>query len=170
MKIFIFTCILIAAVMTGCNHDRTQSRLEDCPYGKPKAVFHSEMPGVSEHGFSATAYDATEQFLLDNKIRVTLIQSGCEKPVQEFRFEWTRGTQEHSNTDWTSNIIQLLKRLAALDPKTAPLNAWAQAIEAMPQDWVPGEAREIQPGTLVKMDTVGGDQEEILVLILGADS
>ncbi len=170
MKYIFLLYIFIAAVMAGCNHDRTQSRLEDCPYGKPRAVFHADMPGVSEHGFSATAYDATEQFLLDSTIRVTLIQSGCEKPVQEFRFEWTRGALELSNNGWVSNSIRLLKRLAALDPKTAPLNAWAQAIEALPPDWVPGESREIQPGTLVKMDTITGDQEEILVLILGADS
>ena len=160
--------VLVIIGFAGCNHRGTSKKLGDCPYGNPVAVFHSKMKGVTNHQFTPTSYDATEQFVLDDTIAVTLLQSGCEKPIQEFRFEFSSDTREKSAISPVESAVMLLKRLGGLDPSTAALNAWAQAIEAMPPDWIFGEPREIQPGTSVKLDWIPADGMQTLVLVLGA--
>jgi hypothetical protein len=163
---FIFICL--TAGLTACRSNGAPEKLEDCPYGKPVAVFGAQIPGISGHQFSSTPYDATEQFMLDDTISVILLQSGCEKPVQEFRFTYALDLEASNSVYPSENAVRFLRRLGSIDPSTLPLIAWAQAIEALPTDWIQGEPRAVQPGTLVKLDWISTAQSQTLILVLGA--
>jgi hypothetical protein len=168
MNNIISLLMLMVIGFTACKQQGASEKLEDCPYGKPVAVFSSGMKGVTSHQFTPTPYDASEQFVLDDTIAVTLLQSGCEKPIQEFRFEFSPDAYEKSAFSPAEIAVSLLNRLGSLDPSTAALSAWAQAIAAMPSDWILAEPREIQPGTSVKLDWISADGLQTLILVLGA--
>ncbi len=146
-------------------------KLEDCPYGRPKAVFSEAMPGISAHQFVEEPYAATERFHLGDTLTVTLIQSGCEKPVQEFRFEMPppQPNSADSHAFWAAKAVDLLYVLANLDASTTPLSAWAQAIEAQIPNFILGESLPIQQDTYVRIDRIRASEGVILLLTLGAN-
>ncbi len=161
----LFFCLGLLAV--SCQ-PRGPRKLEDCPYGRPRAVFSEAMPGVSAHQFLEEPYATTESFRLGDTLVVTLIQSGCEKPAQEFRFEMPLHAGEDSNAFWAAKCVDLLYILANLDASTTPLSAWAQAIEPKIPNFILGEPMLIQQDTYVKVDRIRSVEGVILLLTLGA--
>lgn len=165
-----FALLLLSLVLlaTACQ-PKGPRKLEDCPYGRPKAVFSEAMPGVSAHQFVEEPYAATESFRLGDTLTVVLIQSGCEKPTQEFRFEMPLQASEDSDAFWAARCVDLLYVLANLDASTAPLSAWAQAIEPQIPNFILGESLSIQQDVYVKIDRIRSAEGVILLLMLGAN-
>lgn len=64
-----------------------------CKYGKPSPILAEDVVGVSQYEFTATDSSGretaliTDTLLATSAMRFTLVQSGCEKMKQEFRFE-----------------------------------------------------------------------------------
>ncbi len=163
---FILWCSALA--VAACGHGDGPRKLEDCPYGKPNPVFSEQMPGVSAHRFESEAYSTTEEFVLGDTLAVALIQSGCEAPVQEFRFAMPPQSTPSDPAYWVEQCVDILYKMSALSAETAPLSAWALAMEAEAPNFILGESLEIQQGTYVKIDQISSADGVILLLILGA--
>lgn len=163
---FCFFCFAVA--FTACGDRNASKKLEDCPYGKPKPVFSEKMPGVSGHRFVAEPYSATEELRLGDSLAITLIQSGCETPVQEFRFELNYVPEKDDAVFWVGKCIGMLYDLSELSPDVAPLAAWAQAMEAVPPNFILGEPFAIQQDIYVSVDRIPAASGVILLLTLGA--
>lgn len=163
--------LLFAAIGTGfiqCNGGG-QKKLEDCPYGKPQPIFSEQMSGVSSHNFSTDDYSATEELILGDTLPVTLIQSGCEKPVQEFRFFIARPPAQADAAYWANLTVDILYQLSHLSPKLVPLSAWAQAIEQQTSGITLGESFQVEQDIYVNIDRMESAGGVILMLILGAE-
>ncbi len=166
----LYLMLLCAVVgVYACRQGDAPKKLEDCPYGKPKPIFSEEMPGVKRHVFVEEPYTATEEFTLGDTLQITIIQSGCEAPVQEFRFSLPRRPAADDAALWVKQCVDILYGLSALSTQTAPLSAWAQAIEVQIPNFVLGESLEIQQGTYVEIDRIPSAEGVILMLILGAE-
>lgn len=126
------------------------------------------MPGVSGHRFVAEPYSATEELRLGDSLAITLIQSGCETPVQEFRFELNYVPEKDDAVFWVGKCIGMLYDLSELSPDVAPLAAWAQAMEAVPPNFILGEPFAIQQDIYVSVDRIPAASGVILLLTLGA--
>jgi len=165
----VFFCFFISAIaLSACGDRSAPKKLEDCPAGKPKPVFSEQMPGVSGHRFTAESYSATEEFVLGDSMAIALIQSGCEQPVQEFRFSFSYTPDRDDPVFWVGKSVDALYDLSSLNAAVAPLAAWAQAIEAAPPNIILGEPFSVQQGIYVSVDRIKGASGVILLLTLGA--
>ncbi len=90
-----FKYLIISALIgltMGCK-DVKKGEENPCVYGKMTPVLNEKTSGVSEYQFNTNEEQGietallTDSVLLLNTLRFTLIQSGCEKVRQEFRFE-----------------------------------------------------------------------------------
>jgi hypothetical protein len=163
--------LLFTAMLAGfsqCNGG--PKKLEDCPYGQPKPVFSEQMPGVTAHSFRADDLSATEELTLGDTLSVTLIQSGCEKPVQEFRFVILNPPPQADAAYWADRAVDLLYQLSNISPELVPLSAWAQAIEPQIPGIAMGASFQVEQDTYVKIDRIESAGSVILMLILGAES
>ena len=168
MSRLFFYFFISAIALSACGDRSAPKKLEDCPAGKPKPVFSEQMPGVSGHRFTAESYSATEEFTLGDSMAITLIQSGCEQPVQEFRFSFSYTPERDDPVFWADKCVDILYDLSRLSPEVAPLAAWAQAIEAPPPNIILGEPFLIQQGIYVSVDRIRAASGVILLLTLGA--
>ena len=163
-------CFLFIAILAGfsqCNSG--PKKLEDCPYGQPKPIFSKQIPGVTRHSFRADALSAAEELILGDTLSITLIQSGCEKPVQEFRFVIQNPPPQADAAYWADRAVDLLYQLSKLSPELVPLSAWAQAIEPQIPGISLGEPILVEQDTYVSIDRIESAGSVILMLILGAE-
>lgn len=163
---FLLLAVLLA-VFPQCSGG--PKKFEDCPYGRPKAIFSEQMPGVTSHSFRADDLSATEELILGDTLSVTLIQSGCEKPVQEFRFVIRNPPPQAGAAYWADRAVDLLYQLSRLSPELVPLSAWAQAVEPQIPGIALGEPFQVEQDTYVSIDRIESAGSVILMLILGAE-
>lgn len=162
----IFFIAVLLAAFSQCSGG--PKKLEDCPYGQPKAIFSEQMPGVTRHSFRADDLSATEELTLGDTLFVTLIQSGCEKPVQEFRFVIQNPPPQANAAYWADRSVELLYQISRLSPDLVPLSAWAKAIEPQIANISLGESFPVEQDTYVSIDRIESAGSVILMLILGA--
>lgn len=80
LKIF-FALALFSAAFTACGEGK-----KACLLPAPTAIFAPDMLGVSGHKFEGKDLTSNEELTLaDLALRLEILQSGCEQPVQEFR-------------------------------------------------------------------------------------
>jgi len=164
-QLLLFALLLIAF----CQCSDGPKKLEDCPYDKPKPIFSEQMPGVTRHSFRTDDLSATEELTLGDSLSVTLIQSGCEKPVQEFRFVIQNPPPQANAAYWADRGVDLLYQLSNLSPELVPLSAWAQAVEQQIPRISLGEPFPVEQDTYVSIDRIESAGNVILMLILGAE-
>lgn len=160
--------LLFIAMLAGlmqCNGG--PKKLKDCPYGQPKPIFSEQIPGVTRHSFRTDDLSATEELTLGDTLAITLIQSGCEKPVQEFRFVIQNPPPQADAAYWADRAVDMLYQLSKLSPDLVPLSAWAQAVESQIPGISLGEPFLVEQDTYVSIDRIESAGSVILMLILG---
>lgn len=163
-------CILcFVLVATACQQNKGSRQLKDCPMGMPQAVFSAQMTGVSSHRFISEPYSATEELILADTLPLTLIQSGCEAPVQEFRFTILRRPERDDPTFWVNKCIEILFGISAMGNELLPIAAWAQTIEENLPNFILGESLLVQQGAYVTIDRIPSAEGVILLLTLSAE-
>jgi hypothetical protein len=79
-KIF-FGAAIFASLLMSCGEGE-----KACLLPAPSAIFTADMRGVTAHKFESKGLEANEELVLaDLAMRLEILQSGCEQPVQEFR-------------------------------------------------------------------------------------
>ncbi|MBX2926689.1 MAG: hypothetical protein KF852_02535 [Saprospiraceae bacterium] len=164
---FCLLCLVLAA--TACQQNKAPRQLKDCPMGVPKPVFPAQMPGVSSHRFTPEPYSATEELILADTLPLTLIQSGCEAPVQEFRFTILRRPERDDSAFWVNKCVEILYAISGMGNELLPLAAWAQTVEDSSPNFILGESLLIQQGAYVTIDRIPSAEGVILLLTLSAE-
>jgi len=166
-----FACFLlfIAFSLTNCG-DTSQAKSDEpfgnCQYGAPKAVFKPTIPKVNTHTFKLSKESAVENVAFEGGVNLELIQSGCEKPKQEFQFTIPADTKSFSDGDWIAMGIDLFAFMGNLAPELQPFLLWQGALKDKMDQLKLGLPHALEPGFMVKMDKVAGSESGLLIVSL----
>ena len=136
----------------------------DCRYGSPKPIFTTDMPLISSHDFQLGKQSAVETVFFDADLKLELIQSGCEKPKQEFKFTFPGDSKDFTTTDWIDLALQQLDFLGNLHKPLEPLLFWSGALKTKREEIKLGKPVALEQGHYMKIDRVAGDKEGILLI------
>lgn len=138
----------------------------DCKYGPPKAIFSDEIPKVSSHEFQLNPQTAVENVIFSDKLSLELIQSGCEKPIQEFRFTLPFDSKGLTDENWIDLSIDMFSFMGGLSESLQPFLFWFGALKDLKGQLKLGLPHELEQGRFVKLDKIASGQQGILIIIL----
>ncbi len=119
-----------------------------CKYGKPIAIFNSQMPTVKKHFFEVKKDGAgeigVEMVAFDKNLLVEIEQTGCQKAKQQFTFILAGKFQEATDDDWKDLSISFFRQFAQISPDLTTFGAWAEAIEKSKDKIRIAEAAQIE--------------------------
>jgi len=166
LKYFLFA-ISVCLILLACGGEKKSNEpFGDCQYGAPKPVFKAETPKLSKHGFQLNKNAAVEKVKFDNGIALELIQSGCEKPKQEFQFTIPAPTNNFKDGDWISMGIDMFAYMGNLAPELQPFLMWQGALKDRIDQLKLGLPHELEQGFFVKIDKVAGSDSGLLLVDL----
>lgn len=163
----LFFAFVTCGIMIACgSEEKSNAPFGNCQYGPPKAVFKAEIPKVSNHEFQLNKNAAIEKVKFDNGIALELIQSGCEKPKQEFQFTIPAPTKEFKDGDWIKMGIDMFSYMGNLAPELQPFLMWQGALKDRIDQLKIGLPHELEKGFFVKLDKVAGSDSGLLLMTL----
>lgn len=164
---FLFYTLFASLLMVACGSEKkSNAPFGNCQYGPPKAVFKAGIPKVSNHEFQLNKNAAIEKVKFDNGIALELIQSGCEKPKQEFQFTIPAPTNEFKDGDWLNMGIDMFAYMGNLAPELQPFLMWQGALKDRIDQLKLGLPHELEKGFFVKLDKVAGGDSGLLLVTL----
>ena len=138
----------------------------DCQYGPPKAIFSKEMLSIQNHQFELKAQSAIEKVDFEEGIQLELVQSGCEKPRQEFQFMVPRNTKSYTDADWINLSLDMFSFMGNLSESLKPFLFWQGALKEKRSQLKLGLPQELEQGFFVKLDKVAGEDSGIIFITL----
>jgi hypothetical protein len=155
----VFSLIVLNACQNG------QGTENDCKT-KPQAMLRVDMKGIAEHKFETKGSDSEEFVRFANGKTLTILQSGCEKIRQEFRFELKNTPNTNNPAFWTDQAILNLAALAVLDPQLMPLGNWVMMIREKKAAIRLAETVPLQGGFYTKIDRISSNDGVYLIIVL----
>jgi len=166
LKLLFFTLIFCGLMLACGSEKKSTAPFGNCQYGPPKAVFKAEIPKISKHEFQLNKNAAIETVKFDNGIALELIQSGCEKPKQEFQFTIPAPTNNFKDGDWINMGIDMFSYMGNLAPELQPFLMWQGALKDRIDQLKLGLPHELEQGFFVKIDKVAGGDSGLLLVTL----
>lgn len=166
---FLSFCLLISLSFFACGDgtkDNSDKPFGNCQYGAPKAVFKPTISKVNAHTFKLNKASAVENIAFEGGVNLELIQSGCEKPKQEFQFTIPADTKSFADEDWITMGIDLFEFMGSLAPELQPFLLWQGALKDKIDQLKLGLPHELEQGFFVKMDKVAGSESGLLIVSL----
>ena len=162
-----FLCLFtVLACGTSSQSTNNTASFANCKYGSPKPIFSDKTPLVSSHAFELTDHIAKEIVFFDADIKLELLQSGCEKPKQEFQFTIPGNSKNYSSEEWIDMALNQFNFLGNLEESLQPLLFWANALKAQKENIKLGKPVHLEQGHYVKIDKLAGDKQGLLMIEL----
>lgn len=139
---------------------------QECVFGDPQPMFSPSMGPVLNHSFEKNGQNATEEVTFSNGQEVTVLQSGCDTIVQEFRFFTTTFSEDPGKGFWLDQAVQQFYYLSAVDRKLEPFALWAVEINSKPDQVQLGKPFKVSGGNTITIDRISGSEESILLVKL----
>lgn len=166
LKLLLFV-LLGCSLLVACGGEKkSNAPFGNCQYGPPKAVFKAEIPKISKHEFQLNQNAAVEKVKFDNGITLELIQSGCEKPKQEFQFTIPAPTNAFKDEDWINMGIDMFSYMGNLAPELQPFLMWQGALKDRMDQLKLGLPHELEKGFFVEIEKVAGGDSGLLLVTL----
>lgn len=146
--------MMLLLLLSACGEDNTDAYFENCKYGKPKAIFSSDTPGVESHSFRLKSKEGIEKIIFESGKELTIIQTGCDSIRQNFQFRLPGSYEKDGSLKWVEITVEQFEYLAGLGPEYMVFSSWAQSIAARAQTIRLAESTEIQPGFFVRIDRI----------------
>ena len=102
----------------------------------------------------------------DADIKLELLQSGCEKPKQEFQFTIPGNSKNYSAEEWIEMALNQFNFLGNLEEPLKPLLFWANALKAQKENIKLGKPVHLEQGHYVKIDKLAGNKNGLLMIEL----
>lgn len=157
------TLFFLLLALNACQNNGNKE--SDCKT-KPQAMMREGMRGVAEHKFTVSGIESEEFVRFVNGKTLTILQSGCEKIRQEFRFELKEKPSQDDAAFWTDQAILNLAALAVLDPQLMPLSNWVMMIRAQKDDIRLAETKALEGGFYTKIDRILSNDRVFLIITL----
>ncbi|MEM6318191.1 MAG: hypothetical protein AAF960_11010 [Bacteroidota bacterium] len=159
---------LLTLPLTSCDDGQTNERkpFGNCRYGAPKAIFNATIPKIEQHTFELHTQSAIELVSFDGGIDLELIQSGCEKPKQEFQFTLSTNTKSFKDGDWLASAVDMFGFMGNLAPELQPFLLWQGALKDRFEQLKIGQPQALEAGYFVKIDKIAGEDSGTLLVTL----
>ena len=158
------TYLLLALFLFSCG-DSPSDPWADCKLPKPTAIFANNN-NVTNHQFNIKGLLGTETATFRNGVDLELIQSGCEKINQEFKFKFA-GKHADKNADfWVKEAITQFRYMAGLSPNLVHFGDWASAIEVNASKLKMGQETEVAPTIYITIDKIVSSDVTLLLVLL----
>lgn len=159
----LFTLIIISllACKNAPDTQQMEADLNQCDRGKPQAIFSKDLPFVNEYSFEEQKSFTLETVQFDS-LKLELVQSGCERLKQEFRFTLPETYENEEAGFWVDKSIWSMNYLIKTYPALMPLSGWVEAIAFQKADFVIGEPLQDEGGTYVLIDKIVQGDETLL--------
>jgi hypothetical protein len=174
---YIFLTIsLLAMQMSACQQaspkTETETQSTDCRYGKPGAIFSSELEGVATHQFEAKGQDGREAITFSNGQRLEIYQSGCNNIRQEFRFPLpVEEPQSIPDSIWLKEAVGAFFFMASMGPQYQPLSEWGRSLDMQDHaEFRLGKPHQVEPGFYATVDRIPGVDSTTLLVVLEQSS
>lgn len=168
-RFYLVGLILVSCLLLiNCSDTKTKSNqpFGDCQYGAPKAVFNKNISKITTHDFQLNKNSAVENIQFEGGMALELIQSGCEKPKQEFQFTIPNNTKSFSDEDWIQMGIDMFGFMGNLSTELQPFLMWQGALTERKARLKIGLPQELEAGFYVKMDKVSDATSGLLIVTL----
>ena len=163
----LYLIAIMGSFCLACGSEKKSTKpFGDCQYGAPKPVFKAEIPKITKHGFQLNKNAAVENVKFDNGVALELIQSGCEKPKQEFQFTIPAPTNKFRDGEWIKMSIDMFSYMGNLAPELQPFLMWQGALKDRIDQLKLGLPHELEQGFFVKLDKVAGGESGLLLVTL----
>jgi hypothetical protein len=153
--------LLLSLFFWSCTSDE---KTPDCKYGSPVAMFSDSIPGVVQHNFALKGQEGLESVELERGLKIEVLQSGCDKIRQEFRFNISESLPD--TTNWIETSGNIFISISGLDPNLAPLANWGTAIQQFASELKLGESKEVGEGFFIKIDRIKQGNNNLLIAVL----
>ena len=157
------TTLFLLLALSACQNTGTKEA--DCKT-KPQAMLREGMRGVAEQKFTVNGIESEEFVRFANGKTLTILQGGCEKLRQEFRFELKEQPSQDDAAFWTDQAILNLAALAVLDPQLMPLSNWVMMIREQKDDIRLAETKALEGGFYTKIDRIASNDRVYLIITL----
>ena len=155
--------ILCLCTLLSCGTDKENNgKNKDCKYGKPEAIFSSEVKGISQHQFKRNGYNSQESFILNDTLSVEVYQSGCNELIQEFR----QYRPSNSKSNAVVSCVELLRSFVELSPDYMSFTDWANVIEQVAPDIQINVPIEVSEQHRILISSIPSGQQRIISLSL----
>ena len=134
-----------------------------CKFGKPEAIFSSEISVIKTHSFNIKGEAAIEKMGLENGNQLEIIQTGCNTIHQEMLFSLPIAASAVPLVELASNE---LANLGGFSENHMIFNIWANAIEQYADEFSPGKEVELEPGKFASIDKIKSSDGVLLRVIL----
>ena len=152
-NIFFPFIIVLFAACNGKNLKQYDNNLLQCPK-KPTAIFAPTMRTVTKHEFLLTKTESTERVKFDDGGALEIVQSGCEKVQQEFRFILPPDPPYSTGEEWAQVVAGQFQKLSGIEPKLMGFMQWAEQINAQKERFKIGEPLQIGGKQVVKISVM----------------
>jgi len=154
--------ILSSFFLLQCSGTGSSNQNETCDAPPPQSIFNEGVSQIKSHKFILTGHNSEENIKFDDGSTLIIFQSGCEKIAQEFRFH----LEPNKEMDMASLGIERLMFLANLEDKYMSFANWAEAIDALRQEFANANDVEVEPGFYVGLDKIDGNNQTTMVVRL----
>ena len=156
---------LVVIFCFACSN-KAKSDFSNCKSGVPKPIFKVDSKEILKESFELKEDHAVETIELLDHSTVMLIHSGCEKPVQEFRFAIPQDLRNASDNAWKILAVNQFDKLSLLHPSLKSFSEWATIIKDNVDKFKLSEPLEVASGIQITIDKVLADQNNLLIVRL----
>lgn len=153
--------IIITFLLYSCGDSSNKST---CPLGQPVPIFSSELSKVSSHDFKSNGQKGNETIIFTDGSQLEVLQDGCEKITQEFRFQLKEFDPKWNTEDWFEAAIAKVNFLSTISKKHQDLQLWASAISQQKAQWKLSGEMVLGPGFNAKVDRILGGEQALLIV------
>jgi len=163
----IIPLLLMAVLFNSCQDQHSEATsFNDCRYQAPEAIFSSAIPDISQHEFELKDGIGVERVVIDESLKLTLIQTGCERITQEFEFSWPGDYSAQPSSFWVEQCAAQFYRLGKLGAPYLTFRNIGKAVESSATSIQLNTPVELQPGIVLSIEpSVERDQAILLVTL-----
>lgn len=165
-KVFLFSLFSILLFSCSENKPKEVNDFSDCKYSIPTPVFSTSNKAIETTAFEVVDRKGIENVIFKNKLKLELVQSGCNEVKQDFTFIVPMVNKSADQQFWLYQAEQLLRFLGNSDMSLVQFGEWSNVIKELIPEMYLGQEKEIQTGYFVTIDKIDGGEETIIKIVL----
>lgn len=167
MKIeFVFLSFLLC-LLVACNSSSQQENDGKCQTS-PSPIFSDTMKIVDSHSFELdeNGEDSHEEAILNNGVRVEVLQSGCHATQQEFRITRKGDYTKEKDSFWIAGAFQTIGVLSNSSPALKGLEQYANIMARNAENTKLGQPYFPDPTLSVTLDKIANKENGTIIIKL----
>ncbi len=160
--------IFLVLFSLSCQFEPTtkqQDYFKDCLYSAPEAIFVKHLSDIKFHQFELKKAEGNEKVNFSNGLELEIIQTGCNKLKQEFRFNVYGNIDIKDHEFWIQQAGKYFFYIGALDEYLLPLYEWGELLIRNTTYMRLGKNFEAAEGFLVQVNLRQQNPDKAILIV-----